>query len=191
MLSLLFPFSPSLFKVCIDQAGNGIGGLAQHIVADLGQFELSCDCDPAFDRRQDCDRDGMVLNENREWRGGRVRFKSRPCQVEIGDALLELDADCASFAVAFVVGFMYEIRRGERLESKEQNGTCGGEKPSRILARAPEIAETEHFGWYCRRFPLRAADILSYLGLDCPAPKRRRQGEGCNEILLRKGYKPY
>ncbi len=121
MLSLLFPFSPSLFKVCIDQAGNGIGGLAQHIVADLEQFELSCDCDPALVRRQDCDRDGTVLND-----------------------------------------------------------THGGEKPSRIPARAPEIAETEHFGWYCRRFPLRAADILSYLDLDCPAPKRRRQGEKLN-----------
>ena len=88
----------------------------------------------------DLDRDNPVWRGDREGHDRRVRFKSRTGQLEIGNTLLELDAYRASLAVAVMVGFMDNIRREERLESKQKGNAYGGKKPSRSLAYAPESA---------------------------------------------------
>ena len=74
----------------------------------------------------DLDRDNPVWRYDREGHDRRVRFKSRTGQLEIGDALLKLDAYRASFAVEFVVSFMYDIRRRENLETKQKGNAHGG-----------------------------------------------------------------
>ncbi len=92
----------------------------------------------------DLDRDNPVWRGDREGHDRRVRFKSRTGQLEIGDALLKLDAYRASLAVAVMVGFMDKIRRGERLESKQKGNANGGEKPPCPQAYAPESTGPKH-----------------------------------------------
>ena len=94
--------------------------------------------------RQDLDRDDPVCRDDREGHDRRVRFKSRTGQLEIGNTLLKLDAYRASLAVAVMVGFMDNIRRGERLESKQKSNAYGSKKPSCPLAHAPESAKPKH-----------------------------------------------
>ena len=82
----------------------------------------------------DLDRDNPVWRGDREGHDRRVRFKSRTGQLEICDALLELDAYRASLAVAVVVGFMDKICRGERLDPSRK-ATPTAAKNLRVLWR--------------------------------------------------------
>ena len=60
------------------------------------------------------------------------------------NALLKQDAHLAAFAAAFVVCFVYDIRRGERLESEQKGNADGGKETPCLLAHAPESTEPEH-----------------------------------------------
>ncbi len=92
----------------------------------------------------DLDRDNPDCRDDREGHDRRVRFKSRTSQLEIGDALLKLDAYRASFAAANVVSLMCDIRRRKHLNSKQKGNAHSGKKPPCSLAYAPESAEPKH-----------------------------------------------
>lgn len=108
----------------------------------LVELNLQGDKRPAL--LHDVDRSNPVGRAYREGHGWRVRFKSRTGQLEIGDALMKLGADRATFAAAVMVCLMGNIDCRKDLESEQQGGTCGGKKPSRPLAYPPELSKSQH-----------------------------------------------
>lgn len=85
-----------------------------------------------------------VRREDREGHDRRVRFNSRACLLEIGNALFELHANRAALATAIVVGFMDDVRGGKNLDPQEQTNRHGYKKPPRIPAHAPKAAKAKH-----------------------------------------------
>lgn len=65
-------------------------------------------------------------------------------KLEIGDALLKLNAYLAVVAATVMIGLVRDIGCRENLESEQQGSAHGGEKPSRSLAYPPELSESQH-----------------------------------------------
>ncbi len=110
--------------------------------ASLVHANLQGDKSPAW--QHDLCWNSRVCRDDREGHDCRVRFKSRTGQLEIGDALSNLNAYRALFAAAIMVCLMCDIRRRENLESKQNGNAHGGKKPSCPLAHTPESAEAKH-----------------------------------------------